>query len=77
MTPKELEQAQKEAEAHNNNIRHVFGQDATGSKVYEYMREMFHDVSSFNSDPLKMAYSEGQRSVFLLLQTIVEGNENG
>jgi len=68
MTPEE-----KEAEAFVYNVKALFGNDATGIKVYENLKETYQDRSSFHTDPYQMAYREGQRSVFLMLQSIVEG----
>ena len=58
------------------NVRQVFGRDATGKMLYEEMKAAYQDRTSFSSDPLQMAYNEGRRSVFLELQAIVEANEN-
>jgi hypothetical protein len=68
MSPEE-----KEAEAFVVNVRALFGQDATGVKVYENLKQTYQDRSSFSTEPLQMAYREGQRSVFLMIQSIVEG----
>lgn len=58
------------------NVRHVFGRDATGKKLYQEMKAAYQDRSSFSTDPVQMAYNEGRRSVFLELQAIVEAKEN-
>ena len=68
MSPEE-----KEAEAFVFNVRALFGQDATGIKVYENLKQTYQDRSSFSTEPMQMAYREGQRSVFLMIQSIVEG----
>lgn len=68
-----MDKQEKEALAFASNVRALFGNDATGIKVYENIKETYQDRSSFDPDPLRMAYKEGQRSVFLMLQSIVEG----
>lgn len=68
MSPEE-----REAEAFVVNVKALFGQDATGVKVYENLKQTYQDRSSFSTEPLQMAYREGQRSVFLMIQSIVEG----
>lgn len=72
-----MDNTEKEAIAFVNNVSSLFNHDATGVKVYENLKETYQDRSSFDTDPLRMAYREGQRSVFLMLQSIVEGENNG
>jgi len=38
---------------------------SAGKKVLEDLRKAYGDRTSFNSDPLVMAYNEGRRSVYL------------
>ena len=73
----EINRLEKEAREFAGNVRQVFAHDATGIKVYQNLKETYQDRKSFDTDPLGMAYREGQRSVFLMLQSIVEGENNG
>ena len=62
----------KKQKEYFQNVKQVFAKDATGIKVYEELKNAYQERSSFSKDALEMAYREGQRSVFLELQSIVE-----
>jgi hypothetical protein len=42
---------------------HIFESNPEGRKLFDELRRRFYDVESFDKDPYKTAYNEGQRAV--------------
>ena len=47
-----------------------------GEQVLDLLRTVYHDVSSFDADTHMTAYKEGQRSIFLQIQTRIDNYNN-
>ena len=44
--------------------------------MLDLLRTVYHDVSSFDADTHMTAYKEGQRSIFLQIQTRIDNYNN-
>ena len=48
-----------------------------GAMVYKDLEASYSDRLSFDSDALRMAFNEGQRSVFLAIKALIEMGSAG
>lgn len=51
----------------NQQLVHVFRNNAEGVKVFEYLKSRFYDTSIFKPDPYTTAYNAGQHDLILQL----------
>lgn len=72
MTEREIEQSDRDREI-AESVKFIFGKDPVGKILFEDMCDSYMNRSSFSSDPLEMAFHEGQRSVVLHFMKIMEG----
>lgn len=75
MQTTELEEMQIREKAFAENVRQVFTKDPIGKALLADMIDSYQNRRSFSTDPLQMAFNEGQRSVVLHLLSIIEEGE--